>query len=57
MIDMLDRITVIASNGTRSGGESPDHDIETVDTLPLDVIAIERWVAEGGRVLPEEFDQ
>lgn len=33
------------------------HDATTVETLPPDVIAIERWLTEGGRVLPDEFDQ
>ncbi len=33
------------------------HDAEAGETLPADVIAIERWLTEGGRVLPGEFDQ
>lgn len=59
MIDVLDRNTVIALDHTRNGnGDDPaDHDTETAETLPLDVIAIERWLTEGGRVLPCEFDQ
>lgn len=55
MVRVLDRITVIAHD---ENGDSPaDHDIETVETLPLDFIAIERWLTEGGRVLAGEFDQ
>lgn len=56
MLNVLDKVTVFAPN--QMPNEDPaGHDIETAETLPPDVIAIERWLTEGGRVLPDEFDQ